>query len=156
MTDKTTMMRAETRVNSGFDAARQWFLGLEDHPERYTFASHLGFYFIEGDFGKVGALFYTRERFHGLLFKLTFRLSAVTENSFTFELIKPLSQISGTYTITDLGDNQVNLTLAVYAHSRIVRWVLSLGPVHSGVKKQITSEVEHVKQSMENLCDDLR
>ena len=151
MPSKTTVMSAETVVNCGFTTARQWFLGLKDHPERYTFASHLGFYFVEGDFGKVGSIFYTRERFHGLLIKLTFRLSEVTDNSFTFDVIKPISQISGTYSITDLGENQVKLTLSVFAHARFVRWLLSLGPVHSGVKKQITSEIEHVKKSMETL-----
>jgi len=144
------LMRAETYVHIEAHNAKQWFFGLKDHPERYTFASHGGFYFIEGNFGEVGSRFYTKERFHGMLLKLTFSLTEVTSNSFAFELLKPIRNIKGIYTITKSDNNMTLVSLSVYARTKRIRLMFKMRPFYRVIQKQINSEVKHIKKSMES------
>lgn len=149
MMDKHLMMSAYTDVEVSIDDAIQWFLSLKDNPEHYTFATHQGFYFIEGDFGKTGALFYTKERFYGILLKLTFRLTQITPTSFTFDLVKPVHGIKGKYALERRSDTITTITLSVYAQSNTARQLFKLRPFYIAIKNQISGEVQHVKRSME-------
>ena len=65
------MIGVEREVNVSVDRARDWFLSLEEHPERYRFATHEGIEFAGGNFGDVGARFRTREKFYFLKLELT-------------------------------------------------------------------------------------
>ena len=150
MTEYTLLLTAETDVHVNIDNVRQWFMGLKEHPEQYTFASHEGFFFTEGDFGEVGARFYTKERFSGLLAKLTFSLTEVTANSFTFELIKPLRNIKGQYALAQREQNITTVTLSVYARTKNIIRLFDIKPFSQAVKNQINREVQHIKTKIEN------
>jgi hypothetical protein len=149
MTEYRALMTAQTVVAIDSEGARQWFLQLKDHPENYAFASHAGFIFTEGDFGEVGARFFTIERFHGFPLKLSFRLSAINATSFTFDLLKPLSNIKGEFSITQHENNTCTLTLTVSTGSNYTHRLLSIRPLYSAVQQQISREVNHIKTSME-------
>jgi hypothetical protein len=151
------VIRAQTAIDVGLDEARQWFLDLEKHPERYQFATHAGFRFVQGDFGEVGARFETQERFYGLRLTLRFELSEVGSSSFHFRLLQPSLPIWGAFIIEpcppDTADqsNGVILHLDVGGTTKLGRRILNLPLVHSAIQRQIQAEVEHIKVSLETL-----
>ena len=142
-------MFAESIVSVQEDGARKWFLALSEHPENYRFASHLGFYITEGNFGEVGSRFYTKERFHGFMLKLSFRLTEVSANRFTFTLLKPISNIDGTFTITKVDTSQTRITLCLSSSHKFICQLFKIRPFYRAVQMQITSELQHIKTSME-------
>ncbi|MGD2105751.1 MAG: hypothetical protein PVJ55_11645, partial [Anaerolineae bacterium] len=64
------VLSVQASVDVPTRAARDWFLSLEEHPERYGFDTHQGFQFVEGGFGEAGARFKTREKFLFLTLEL--------------------------------------------------------------------------------------
>jgi hypothetical protein len=143
------MITAQVPVRVAVGAARQWFMELETHPERYQFETHAGFTFTQGHVGEVGARFQTRERFWGLPLTLSFRLTQVEAQRFHFRLIRPRLPVWGTFTIEETSDGTTVLRLDVGGTSRVGAWMLRLPPVRGAVRRQIRGEVEHVKASME-------
>ncbi len=134
------------------EAARDWFLSLEDHPERYTFETHEGFEFEEGGFGEVGARFRTRETFLFLKLELLFELGKVEENAFWFWLLRPSSLgVWGGFEIEADGESQSALTLSIGSETRVGQLLLRFSPLATLVHGQISDEVQHIRRSMERV-----
>jgi hypothetical protein len=152
--DLSSVIQAEAVVSVGLARARQWFLDLREHPERYHFETHAGFEFTEGDFGQVGAHFVTRERFYGVRLGLHFELTEVGERHFEFRVIRPSLPIWGAFSLQELDVRETLLCLEVGAIGRAGRWLLDLPGVQGAIGKQIRSEVMHVKASMETAYGD--
>jgi hypothetical protein len=154
---EVSVIRAQTAINVGLDEARQWFLDLEKHPERYQFATHAGFRFIQGDFGEVGARFETQERFYGLRLTLRFELSEVGASSFRFRLLQPPLPIWGAFIIERRDADRVDQVDGVILHldvggtTELGRRILRLPLVHGAIQRQTQAEVEHIKASLEAL-----
>jgi hypothetical protein len=146
------VLRAETRVDVTLEQARAWFFSLKEHPERYQFATHEGFAFVQGDFGEVGARFRTRERFHFLKTELLFELTEIREHAFRFRVLRPGGslRIWGTFGLEADG-GAVRLSLEIGARTRAGQLLLRSPPVASAVGQQIEGEVENIKASMERV-----
>ncbi len=149
---KQPVLRAEVRVGVSPQQARDWFLSLADHPERYQFESHAGFTFTEGQFGEPGARFQTTERFLGVPATLKFELTSVSEDRFSFRLRRPLRAVWGYFELEPAGAGETRLTLAIGSHRRLTRIFLRHPLVRRAVQQQINGEVAHIKQSMESLA----
>ncbi len=149
---ETTLLNAQTYINVSQAVARQWFLGLETHPERYQFDTHEGFQFVKGNFGEAGALFETQERFYGLRFTLRFELTEVKDNSFYFRLLSPALPVWGAFVLKAHTAEKTSLALKIGATTRSGRWVLRLPLLRGAILRQINAEVEHIKTSMETLA----
>ena len=150
MPEQQLLLQAETVIETDMKHLVQWFMDLKDHPENYAFASHQGFFFTSGDFGEVGARFYTLERFHGLPLKLSFQLSGISDTSFTFDLLKPLSHIQGAFAMHAQSPQETRLTLSVSTNSDFVRQLFKLPLLRSAIQNQIDAEVRHIKSRVEN------
>ena len=147
------IIRAATEVLVPSAEARCWFVDLETHPERYQFETHAGFAFGAGDFGEIGARFQTWEEFLGLTINLHFELTETSDSHFRFRLIRPPLPIWGAFTIKERTGSSIDLGLEVGGTSRAGEWFLRLPIVRPVVQQQITSEIEHIKASMEALRD---
>ena len=147
--DLSSVIQAEAVVSVGLAQARQWFMDLREHPERYKFETHAGFEFTEGDFGQVGAHFTTQEQFYGVRLGLHFELTETSERRFAFRVIRPSLPIWGAFTLQELNVGKTLLCLEIGAIGRAGRWILGLPGVQGAIGKQIRSEVMHVKASME-------
>lgn len=146
------LLSARVEVDVPLAQARAWFLSLRDHPQRYRFATHEGFAFTEGDFGRSGARFHTVERFVGLRRTLHFELTAVGETLFEFTLLDPLNgQVWGAFVLEERTPALTALTLNVGAHTPGGARFLHLWPVCLAVQRQIDGEVRHIKAAMEAL-----
>jgi len=144
------VISVEREVDVAVDEARDWFLSLEEYPERYRFATHQGIEFVGGNFGDVGARFKTRETFHFLKLELLFELVDVDERSFRFRLVRPAwMDVWGMFSMREIGPGSVMLRLEIGSDTRRGQWWLKLSPVAATIRQQITREVNHIKQSME-------
>jgi hypothetical protein len=149
---RRAVLNARAVLGVSVEQARQWFLSLEEHPERYRFYTHQGFEFVEGSFGKVGARFKTRERFFFLKLELLFELTEVGESEFWFRLARPESvQVWGRFDIDRDGEEGSALCLAVGSETRVGQLMLRCFPVATAVHRQIHREVAHIKASMESV-----
>ncbi len=149
------MISVEREVNVSVDRARDWFLSLEEHPERYRFATHEGIEFAGGNFGDVGARFRTREKFYFLKLELPFELVDVDESSFRFRLIRPAwMDVWGMFSMQEPGPGKITLRLEIGSGTRRGQWWLKFSPVATAIRQQITGEVEHIKESMETTIGD--
>jgi hypothetical protein len=149
---RRAILSATTVVEISAEQAREWFLSLEKHPERYQFDTHEGFEFAEGSFGEIGARFTTREKFLFLKLKLLFELTDVGASCFWFHLIRPRwLAVWGLFNIDDEGQGNTLLSLSIGSESRLGQLMLRSSPVATAVQGQIHREVEHVKRSMERL-----
>ncbi len=148
---REAVLSARTSVAVTMAQARQWFLSLKEHPERYQFATHEGFEFVQGDFGAVGARFKTRERFFLLQLDLLFELTAVRDQAFRFRVLKPGGgRIWGEFRLQAVdNDERTLLSLDIGSETRLGRAVLRFCPVAAAVRRQIAGEVEHIQSSME-------
>ena len=146
------IISAQQVVEVSVDRATDWFLSLQDHPERYRFETHQGIEFVRGTFGDVGARFKTREKFYFVKLGLLFELVEVDENSFRFQLVN-LSwlHIWGAFKVKELNSDRVWLGLEIGSTRPLGRRLLRLYPVEAAVRRQITREVTHIKESMESL-----
>jgi hypothetical protein len=148
---------AEQEVDVSVDQARDWFLALKGHPERYRFETHLGLDFVRGDFGAVGSRFKTREKFYFLELELFFELVGVDESSFRFRLVSPpWMDIWGAFQVAKLGPQTMALRLEIGSGSAVGRALLGFYPVETAIRRQVTKEVGHIKKSMEDLYGDGR
>ncbi len=148
----TPVLSSQAVVDISAQSARQWFLSLKQHPERYEFETHQGFEFVEGGFGEVGAQFETREEFLFLNLRLLFELTAVCESQFRFRLVRPLSVgIWGRFDVQELGDKQAQISLEVGSDTRAGQLLLRCYPLNAPIRRQIHREVSHIKTSMERL-----
>jgi hypothetical protein len=145
------IIRASTQVLVSGADARQWFLDLETHPERYQFETHAGFALSKGSFGEIGARFQTWERFFGLTLNLHFELTETGGSHFRFRLIRPPLPIWCAFAIEENAESGVDLSLEAGGTNRTGAWFLRLPGVRPVVQQQITSEIEHIKASMEAL-----
>jgi len=144
------VLRAQADVNVTVEQARNWFLSLKGHPERYQFDTHEGFQFVEGGFGEIGARFKTREHFLIFKLELLFELTEVRESAFWFRLIRPVSMgIWGRFDIGDGGERGARLSLDIGSDTRAGQLMLRCYPVAVLVHRQIHREVSHIKRSME-------
>jgi hypothetical protein len=149
------IVSAQTTVNVTVPQARDWFLALKDHPERYRFATHEGFQFVEGNFGQVGARFKTRERFYCLKLELLFELTEVNETGFRFQLIRPAwSRVWGAFIIQELTPELISLRLDIGSTTQSGGTLLKFYPLTAAICRQITGEVNHIKASMETIYQD--
>ena len=146
------IISAEARVGVSSAQARQWFLDLQGHPERYRLETHAGFRFTEGDFGAVGARIETREQFYGVALALRFELLEVGQTSFRFVLTRPPLPLWGVYLIEDAPGGGVDLRLEVGGTRRWGELLLRCPLVGRAVRRQIRGEVDHVRASMEAIC----
>jgi hypothetical protein len=146
------IITAQKTVRVSIAQARQWFMELETHPERYRFETHAGFVF-DGDsgrgFGEVGARFETRERFYGLPLVLRFELTAVDDNHFRFRLIRPALPVWGAFVLDEADSGITKLGLTIGGMNRLGALLLRLPLIQSAVRRQIRGEVEHIAESME-------
>jgi hypothetical protein len=142
---------AQTVVSVSADQARSWFLSLDDHPERYRFGTHDGFEIVQGSFGDVGSRFKTREKFYFLKLELLFELIEVDETSFRFRLIHTSwPQVWGAFLMREMEPASVSLQLEIGPTTRLGAFWLKFYPVAAAIRQQITSEVVHIKASMES------
>ncbi len=142
-------LRAKARVNISKERARQWFLELETHPERYEFATHAGFEFIDGNFGEIGAQFQTEEKFIGLRIRLRFELTDVSDDQFNFQVLRPSLPIWGTFSLERVSEHQANVYLDIGSDRPVGRFVLNLPLISLAIRRQIQREIDHIKSSME-------
>jgi hypothetical protein len=145
------VIRAGTLVRVTSAEARSWFLDLETHPERYQFETHAGFAFSTGDFGEIGARFQTWERFLGLTLNLHFELTETGGSHFRFRLIRPPLPIWGAFAIKEHRGSGIDLGLEVGGTNDAGEWFLRFPIIKPTVQRQIASEIEHIKTSMEAL-----
>ena len=143
------IIKAEETVNVSVAQARQWFMELETHPERYQFETHAGFAFTQGNFGEIGARFQTQEQFYGLKLTLCFELTEVGDKHVHFWLIRPALPVWGAFVIQKAPGDNTNLSLEIGGASHLGAWLLRLPLVRGAVQRQIRGEVEHIKASME-------
>lgn len=144
------VLSAQIDVNVSVEQARDWFLSLKEHPERYQFDTHEGFQFVEGDFGEIGARFKTREKFLFMKLELLFELTEVRGSKFWFRLIRPLRMgIWGSFDIEGAGEQETRLSLDIGSETRAGQLMLRCYPVAVVVHRQIYREVSHIKRSME-------
>lgn len=144
------ILRAQADVNVTVEEARNWFLSLREHPERYQFDTHEGFQFVEGSFGEIGSRFKTREHFLSFKLELQFELTEVRESTFWFRLLRPVSMgIWGRFDIGDGGEKGTRLSLDIGSDTRAGELILRCYPVAVLVHRQIHREVSHIKRSME-------
>jgi hypothetical protein len=144
------VLSAETNIHVPVNFARSWFLELADHPERYSFESHAGFTFTQGEFGEPGAHFQTEERFAKIA-KLKFELTEVAEHRFTFKLRKPIRHIWGYFSLDPGGRTNTRLRLAIGSDRQLQRKMLQIPPIRSAVQHQIEGEVANIANSMSTL-----
>jgi hypothetical protein len=146
------VIRAEQEVNVTIDEARNWFLSLQEHPERYRFETHMGIEFVKGTFGEAGTRFKTREKFLFLTIDLQYELVEVDERSFAFRLLNlPWFHIWGAFRVKKRNAHNVLLALEIGASQPLGRSFLSFYLVKTAVNGQVHREVAHIKQSMESL-----
>jgi hypothetical protein len=149
------VISAEREVSVSVDRARDWFLSLEDHPERYRFATHQGIEFVGGNFGDVGARFKTREKFYFLSLDLLFELVDVDDTSFRLRLVRPAwMDVWGVFSMRELSPGRVSLRLEIGSDTRRGAAWLKFAPVTAAVRQQIRGEVDHIKESMESAWGD--
>lgn len=149
---RAAILSAQAEVDVPVGAARDWFLSLEEHPERYTFDTHEGFEFEMGGFGEVGARFRTRERFFFLRLELLFELTEVHETAFWFWLCRPSwIGVWGRFEIEEDNDGQSVLLLSIGSETRLGQFLLRFYPVAASVQAQIRDEVQHIRRSMERV-----
>jgi hypothetical protein len=147
---RRAILDARASIDVSVEQARDWFLSLKEHPERYRFNTHEGFEFVEGSFGEVGARFRTRERFLGLKLDLLFELIRVGTSGFWFRLAHPGSlAVWGRFHVERGGEGSSLLSLAVGSETRVGQLMLRLFPVNAAIRRQIQGEVGHIKASME-------
>jgi hypothetical protein len=143
---------AETLVDVSPEAARQWFLDLQTHPERYTFDTHEGFTFTRGNFGEVGARFETQEHFFGLRLTLRFELTKVAHFRFRFRVLQPALPIWGAFVLELVDDaERTRLGLEIGSEGRAGTATLRLPGVRQAIQRQIQREVDHIQRSMERV-----
>ncbi len=148
---REAILGAQAEVDVPLEMARDWFLSLEEHPERYTFETHAGFEFEEGGFGKVGARFRTQERFLFLPLELQFELTEIRETAFRFWLSRPACiGVWGRFELKEHHDEQSVLLLRIGSETRFGQLLLRFYPVAAAIHRQICAEVRHVKGSMEH------
>ena len=144
------VLQAITSVKISTTQARQWFLSLKAHPERYQFETHAGFAFTKGNFGEIGARFQTWEQFRGLGINLHFELTETSVSHFRFRLLRPPLPIWCAFRlIEETSDNTTNLHLEAGGTTSLGLWFLRLPLIKRTIQKQIQSEVDHIKDSME-------
>ena len=145
------LLVAQDNVGVAPDLARRWFIELGTYPERYQFRTHAGFTMTSAAFGQVGARFQTRERFYGLPVVLRFELTEVTETGFLFRLLSPPLPVWGAFLIEQAADGELVTALSLVVGETVRRgaWYLRLPLVRGAVKRQIRSEIAHIKTSME-------
>lgn len=147
---RTPILRAQADVDVTVEQARDWFLSLREHPDRYQFDTHEGFQFVEGDFGEIGARFKTREQFLFFKLELLFELTEVEGSAFWFRLIRPVSMgIWGRFDINAGEEKGTRLSLDIGSETRAGQLMLRCYPVAVLVHGQIYREVSHIKRSME-------
>ena len=147
-----TIISAQTTINVTAAQARDWFLALKDHPERYRFATHEGFQFVEGNFGEVGARFKTREKFFFLKLELLFELTEVNETTFRFQLIRPSwLRVWGAFIVQELTPESISLRLDIGSTTQFGGILLKFYPLMAAIRRQIAGEVAHIKASMETI-----
>lgn len=148
------ILQASTSINASAAQARQWFLSLKAHPERYQFETHAGFAFTKGNFGEIGARFQTWEQFRGLKINLHFELTETSESHFRFRLLRPPLPVWCAFRlIEETADDTTNLHLEAGGTTSLGQWFLQLPLVKKTIQKQIQSEVDHIKDSMEAIYD---
>ena len=147
------IIQAAAQVHVSAAQARQWFLDLETHPERYRFETHTGFAFTQGGFGQVGARFQTWEQFHGLRINLHFEITETSDAHFRFHLLRPPLPIWCAFAIEKIADDVTNLRLEVGGTTSTGVQLLRLPLVIGAIQKQIQSEVDHIKASMGTAYD---
>jgi hypothetical protein len=148
-----TTISAQTVVNVSVSQARDWFMSLNDHPERYRFATHAGFEFAQGNFGEVGARFKTREKFYFLKQELLFELVEVDETSFRFRLLSPSwLHVWGAFIVQELSPESIALRLEIGSTTQYGQLWLRFYPLATAIRRQITKEVAHIKASMEEVA----
>jgi len=148
---ESAAIKAEETVHVSIAQARQWFMELEKHRERYQFETHAGFAFSQGNFGEVGARFQTWEQFYGLKLTLRFELTEVGDTRFRFRLIRPALPVWGAFAIEEAPGGTTNLSLEIGGTTRLGVWFLRFPLVRGAVQRQIRGEVEHIKTSMEDV-----
>lgn len=147
---RPAILHVETEIDVPLQAARSWFLSLEEHPDQYEFDTHEGFEFGSGGFGEEGARFKTRERFLFLKLELRFELTEVGEKAFSFWLIRPSwIRIWGRFEIEEEGEEQSCLSLRIGSETQVGQLLLRFYPVAAVLHRQIRDEVHHIKRSME-------
>jgi hypothetical protein len=142
-------LEAKARANVSKESARQWFMELETHPERYEFATHAGFEFIDGNFGEIGAQFQTEEKFIGLRIRLRFELTDVNDDQFNFQVLRPNLPIWGTFSLERVSEHQTNVYLHIGSDRPFGSFVLNFPLISLAIQRQIQREVDHIKSSME-------
>lgn len=134
------------------EAARAWFLSLEEHPDRYSFDTHQGFEFEQGGFGEQGARFSTRETFLCLTVELRFELVDVGEKTFSFRLVRPSALgVWGRFEIEEADGSQSLLSLHIGSETRLGHLLLRCYPLARVIHRQISAEVRHIRRSMERV-----
>ncbi|MFL7792721.1 MAG: hypothetical protein AB8I69_11315 [Anaerolineae bacterium] len=147
--ERAATIQADASVDVGTKQARQWFLDLETHPERYQFETHAGFTFTAGNFGQIGAHFQTWEQFHGLQANLHFELTKTSDHYFRFRLLRPPLPIWCAFAIEERSADSTNLSLEVGGTTALGTWLLRLPLIKGTIRRQIQAEVDHIKASIE-------
>ena len=148
---RSVVLEARSEVSASAAQARQWFLDLQEYPERYVMNTHAGFSFTRGGFGQSGSRFVTWERFYGYKLALHFELLEVEQQRFFFLLRWPPLPIWGAFVIEERDQNRASLALQIGGTALAGEWFLKCPLVRGAIGQQIRREVGHVKGSMEVL-----
>lgn len=147
---REAILGVEIPVDAPVDAVRDWFLSLEEHPERYAFDTHAGFEFEHGSFGEPGARFSTREKFYFVTLRLLFELTDVRQRAFTFLLLRPaFLEIWGRFEVEELPGGRSSVALRVGSETRVGQLLLRFYPVAAGIHRQVCGELRNIRDSIE-------
>ena len=138
----TMIAEAHVPVNASPDVIAQWFRDLDEHPERYVFESHLNLELISGNWGEVSSVIQTTEDFGLQPVVLQFTFIAVDDHSFSLHLIDyPV--------IIHFSMHSSILTIRVVGSG----WGKILVLVNSQIERQLSREIDHIKQSVETILN---
>lgn len=151
---REAILAVETEVDAPVAGVRDWFLSLEEYPERYAFETHQGFEFAEGGFGEPGARFSTRETFFFLKLRLRFELEAVEDRAFSFRLMRPAClKIWGQFGIEEAMEGRSVVGLRIGSETRLGQILLRFYPIAAAIHRQICGELGNIRASIEGASD---
>ena len=151
-------IQADTLIKAPAEELLDWFAQISQHPDKYSFDSHLGVAVISGTLTESGSIFETKEKFLGIFFRLRFETTKIDEQSgFEFKLLSPVLSwlnFGGAFIFKSLDENITRLELVVFNHptnfvTRIISGLIYLSPVRAAIARQISKEVKFIARQVE-------
>jgi len=145
------IISSSVKLNASKKKVEKYLDMLATGEKKYTFDTHEGFKFLEGNIRKEGSKFYTREKFLGIKITLNFFMTKVKKNSFKFRLTKPFSNYS-VFCEFLIDKGRLVLDISTETEGTKLFFIRFFRPLYVWIiKKQITKEVEFIKKEVESM-----